>query len=501
MAAFNACIVPECVKSMTSPLVECDNKCGKQLHIACTGISRRVSMDEAKRYLRILCTECNIEAKFESRLKKLEELAYDQSDKLDQALTYFKKLKFKCDLNESNLLDLEKSIVSPQDDGSNNVVQLKQFMSDCISGLKYELVTAINDLSVPLPPSQPPKLDISPLERKLDQLTASVDELVASQVTCNASLSRLESEMKNKTHCSLPENFTQEVASAIAVVPLTLANQDMKDIRDEIYALREHFSPRSETVLETADSIHAEFLVAHEIDVNVLEPSPTPDEDIAFKTLANLATLFTDFNHDPSLASMSVDFSFFFSQRTKVNEQKKRKRNRNRNKKKKGQQNTQPPPAAPLEDTHVDSDTAIGSAEANTDATTDQKESRQNHCWVFLSGFNNMISTEQVLNYARHKLDCSDVDGHMLLPRGTNVLSRRKLSFKLKVPISMEEKIMYKTMWPAHIKVRKFYDDKDFFASRQSHHRPRIANQPQLKPILHALNRVVGQTADLLSTL
>lgn len=113
-------------------------------------------------------------------------------------------------------------------------------------------------------------------------------------------------------------------------------------------------------------------------------------------------------------------------------------------------------------------------ADVISNGDTNQTNEQRSHCWVYLSGFNNMISTEQVLNYARYALDCSDVEGHMLLPRGTNVWSRRRLSFKLKVPISVERKILDKSNWPSHIIVRKFFDDKDFFESRQNHHRPPI---------------------------
>lgn len=113
------------------------------------------------------------------------------------------------------------------------------------------------------------------------------------------------------------------------------------------------------------------------------------------------------------------------------------------------------------------------------------RPSESSYCWIYLSGFNSCISSEQVLNYVRYKLHCTDIECFPLLPKGLNISSRRQLSFKIKTPASVFGTAKRRGLWPSHVTVRPFLDDKDFIKKGHGSRRPHtVSTQPKLQPLI-----------------
>ena len=232
---------------MLSPLIACMGDCGKQLHPACAGISRNTSLNDAFRFLRILCPECLPEVNFASRLKKVEELVSNQADKLDRTLAHFQRIDSRMDLNESNLYDLEKSLAPNNLDNqiSSHVTNdLKKFIKDSLRHMCDELTEATNP---PMQHNDRQSFDLEPLIQPLERLAVAFDELADKQVSLTASIDRLTNEHKAVRPCNIPQEFINDAVNAVADSSRSLLQQELSNYREAIDYALEHLTAVSST--------------------------------------------------------------------------------------------------------------------------------------------------------------------------------------------------------------------------------------------------------------
>lgn len=94
-----------------------------------------------------------------------------------------------------------------------------------------------------------------------------------------------------------------------------------------------------------------------------------------------------------------------------------------------------------------------------------------NDVWLYINGFSNVTTSEQLRLYVASKTGCENVVCQSLLKRGVDPRSRRELSFKLKIPQSALNTVSCKSFWPDYVRVRAFTSDKDFSRQRQERNR------------------------------
>lgn len=106
--------------------------------------------------------------------------------------------------------------------------------------------------------------------------------------------------------------------------------------------------------------------------------------------------------------------------------------------------------------------------------------------WIYLSGFYNGVTSDDVRSYACNRLNRENISCFSLLPRGADPGSRQQLSFKLKIPSTVSYIVLDGSFWPDGVRARKFVNNNDnsFFPSiRQGLNR----SKPDSNAIPHAV--------------
>lgn len=112
------------------------------------------------------------------------------------------------------------------------------------------------------------------------------------------------------------------------------------------------------------------------------------------------------------------------------------------------------------------SSNAVSNDKSNTSNST------ISHKWLYISGFNGSITPLQVANYMQYKLNCNELSCFPLVPKGLTLTSRRKVAYKVRVPASTAVTAAQDVVWPSHLNVRLFLENKDFISLRQGQRRP-----------------------------
>lgn len=425
------------------------------------------------------------------------------------------RLRSRLDLNESNLMELEKSVIATSDDNAGGLTQLRQFVNNGLNNLRDEL---INVISQPLvtPPTyvEQPKFDISSLELKLDQLTATINMLIDGQSSCNTVLGHLESRLDSPQSIPTPEALANNVA-AIVSDSLSSINRGLQDLRDEV----DHRLSLSSRAYVANDSITTRLLsIPEEVAVlaapigdrlfNIgdqfeIDPAPTNDSidsDCAFITAVvnNMAVLLSDFHLgvDELLytVSGSEQLTLIRNQKVKiVTSTQPLSKKKSRSKKKtatNGQKHTSRSgtwhvtplttashASAPKKRTKgtkrgrgvtinhqqdvSDSINTVNGLEVNSDVVRSCDVREQKWKWFHLSSIV-PLTVDHLRRWVSDRLGGCEIKCFSL----TTPLNPYSKTFKLGVPKALSNRLFSKTFWPVGTIVREFGIRKNFHMHR-----------------------------------
>lgn len=328
-------------------------------------------------------------------------------------------------------------------------------------------------------------------------MTDEIKALSANQLKLHANIDRLNAELNINRPCSLPNDVIGEIADSLVEKPCRILQLELSNLHESV----------NSTLLRISDSAAASIVDDHTVPLSVELLSAENDAPTVLEPDVAQENVNAELNAALNMESISTEYGFDFRfmthlpvSRAIVSKRKQKKR-----KKKKQKDTNHAEVRGSVNNVSPSSSPCFSSApESATEDVTHPElselpnEHNPTHCWMYLSGFNNLITTEQVLNFARFKLNCPDIQGHLLLPRGTNKLSRRRLAFKLKIPVSLEPTALDKSLWPSQILVRRFTHSKDFTSSRQGQRHPQTPVQKTSKSILLTLKQMSEQLTSLL---
>lgn len=203
-----------------------------------------------------------MEANFDSRLKKVEGIVTNNSDKLDQVITLLKRLGSRVELNESHIVDLEQSYVLPNETLASKFSTLEHQVTSGFQRIRDELHECRTE-----PVAAPgPQIDTQLMFSKLDQLSNSLNIVIESQLTFSREFSRLASTLTEPCDNSIPTTVNTNQSKSLldeisdcSVTPLRRSAPLEQAVQNSL-----ENSTASDSILDP-DQLPIELLVANDL--------------------------------------------------------------------------------------------------------------------------------------------------------------------------------------------------------------------------------------------